>query len=566
MKHLRWIILVVLAAACLLAPINAYAQSYLFALRQLNADVFVNADGTAAIEYLFIFDNAPGAHAIDFVDVGMPSYDYSLDGAFAEVDGQAVQLSKSEYAGDGSGFAVVLGREAIGSGKTGSVHVYVPKVESWLRTDSQGDQYASFVFSPTWFGSEYVQGSTNTTVTIHFPPGVQPNEPRWHAAPAGFPDEPATGIDDQGRPYYRWNNPNAKGYSQYKFGVSFPATYVPESAIKNPSLWEALGINAEDVFGFACCGGIGLIFLAIFYGAAKSAKNRKLQYMPPKVAIEGLGIKRGLTAVEAAILMVEPLDKVMTMILFGLVKKNAATVTSKTPMEIKAADPLPEGLYDYEKDFLKAFQKPKSERRKALQDMTVDLIKGVTTKMKGFSSKETIAYYKDIMEKAWRQVEAGQTPEVKSAEFDKYMEWTMLDKDYDDRTRRVFSGPVYIPTWWPRYDPTYRPTVVGGQGTSIPASTGGGRVGSGGGVNVPSPAMPTLPGANFAASVIGGVQNFAGGIVGDLESFTNSITNKTNPPPPPSTSSYRGGGGGGHSCACACACAGCACACAGGGR
>ena len=51
-------------------------------------------------------------------------------------------------------------------------------------------------------------------------------------------------------------------------------------------------------------------------------QRRKLQYLPPKIAIEGHGIKRGLTAVEAAILMQEPLDKVMTMILFGVIKKK----------------------------------------------------------------------------------------------------------------------------------------------------------------------------------------------------------------------------------------------------
>ena len=49
-----------------------------------------------------------------------------------------------------------------------------------------------------------------------------------------------------------------------------------------------------------------------------------MQYMPPKIAIEGHGIKRGLTAVEAAILMEQPLDKVMTMILFGVVKKECS--------------------------------------------------------------------------------------------------------------------------------------------------------------------------------------------------------------------------------------------------
>jgi hypothetical protein len=189
--------------------------------------------------------------------------------------------------------------------------------------------------------------------------------------------------------------------------------------------------------------------------------------------------------------------------------------------------------------------------------MMIDLVKSLSAKMKGFSRNETVAYYKDIMERAWAQVEAAQTPEVKSETFDKYMEWTMLDKDYDDRTRRVFTGPVFVPTWWGHYDPTYRPsTSIPRPSTVSMPSTGSP---GGGGFS-----LPTLPGSAFAASMVRGVQNFSSGVVGNVSEFTSTITNRTNPPPPPSRSSSSGRSGGG--CACACACAGCACACAGGGR
>ena len=286
-----------------------------------------------------------------------------------------------------------------------------------------------------------------------------------------------------------------------------------------------------------------------------SDRRRKLKYLPPKIAIEGHGIKRGLTAVEAGILMEEPMDKIMTMILFGVLKKNAATVTSRDPLEIELEDPLPD-LRFYERDFLLAFKETKkSQRKKALQKMMVELVKSVGKKMKGFSRKETVAYYKDITLRAWQQVEAADTPEVKSEKFDQHMEWTMLDKDYDDRTRDVFrTGPVFIPMWWPRYDPGF------GR-----ASTSTGRA------SVPSPgrggvSMPTLPGSAFAGSIVTGVQGFSSSVVGSISDFTRGITNITNPPPKPPASSYSRGGGGGGGCACACACAGCACACAGGGR
>src|SRR5690606_24119184 len=95
------------------------------------------------------------------------------------------------------------------------------------------------------------------------------------------------------------------------------------------------------------------------------------------------------------------------------------------------------------------------------------------------------------------------------------------------RTRRTFSGgPVFIPHWWGNYDPTYSPSSSGPRPVST--STGGGSGGSGGGIN-----LPNLPGSDFAASVVGGVQNFAGGVVGNINDFTSTITNRTNPPPPP---------------------------------
>jgi hypothetical protein len=174
--------------------------------------------------------------------------------------------------------------------------------------------------------------------------------------------------------------------------------------------------------------------------------------------------------------------------------------------------------------------------------------------MKGFSRKESIAYYQSIMERAWQQIEAAGTPEVKSQMYDESLEWTMLDKNYDERTRRVFTGPIFIPMWWGRYDPGYHP-VSTGSGPSVPVPSSGGRSSVG-----------SLPGSAFAASVVTGVQGFSSKVLGDVKSFTSGVTNRTNPAPVVKSGGGGFSGGGGHSCACACACAGCACACAGGGR
>ena len=162
------------------------------------------------------------------------------------------------------------------------------------------------------------------------------------------------------------------------------------------------------------------------------------------------------------------------------------------------------------------------------------------------------------MEKAWAQVEQADTPEVKGQLYDQNLEWTMLDKDYNDRTRRVFTGPVFVPTWWGRYDPTF--------GRGMP-SAGSGRVSMPSSSSRSMPSVPNLPGSDFAASVAVGMQTFSQKVIGNVGDFTSRVTNVTNPPPPPPKSGGSwGGGSGGRSCACACACAGCACACAGGGR
>jgi len=313
--------------------------------------------------------------------------------------------------------------------------------------------------------------------------------------------------------------------------------------------------------------GIGLFFAAIFgfsiYQGTMGAKKRKMKYLPPKMKIEGHGIKRGLTAVEAAILMEQPMDKVMTMILFGALKKEAAIVKQQDPLTLEVSEPLPEKLHPYEEEFLVSFKAPKNKRRAALQKMMVNLVNSVSKKMKGFSRKESIAYYEDIMRRAWKMVEEAETPQVKSEYYDQTLEWTMLDDEYEDRTRRTFTGgPVFVPMWWPRYSPSYRESIGGSVST---ATSGRGSIGkpSGGG----SVSLPHIPGSDFAAGVINGTTGMAAGAIGSLTSFTNGITTRTNPIPV-TTRSGSGGfrGGGGSSCACACACAGCACACAGGGR
>lgn len=528
----------------------ASAQTdYSFQLTNEVVHVYLNNDGTISLDYKLTFMNDPGAKVIDFVDLGLPNNSFDFNSITADVGGKRVDVT-TDYQGSGSGVAIDLGQNFIH--EKGMVHVTVGRISKMFYPDDNDQNYASCEFVPTYFGSQYVHGNTNLMVVIHLPPGVATNEPKYHPARGGWPGavEPATGFDAEGRITYTWDSPAADGSSQYTFGASFPKQYIPASAIVTTSIFDILSGFIDTVIGFLpfCC--FGLFFFGIPVLGIFGERKRKLQYIKPTISIEGHGIKRGLTAVEAAIFMGQPLDKIMTMILFSTLKKGGLQVVSKDPLKVELLEPQPEGFQPYESDFVQSMIKPDRDRRKGLQTMTVNLVKSVTEKMKGFNRKETLDYYKAINEKAWQQVNAAGTPEVKSQMFEEVIEWTMLDKDFDDRARRTFTGPVFMPMWWGRYDPVYRqpsmPHATLPGMSSIPSSLGG-RV--------------SLPGADFAASMVGGVQNFSGRILGNLNDFTSGVTKVTNPAPPSSRS------GGGHSGgSCACACAGCACACAGGGR
>src|SRR3972149_5277678 len=225
---------------------SASAQSYSFSLDREVVNVYWNVDGTMSLDYQFTFTNQPGAHVIDFVDVGLPNDNYRYNTITADVNGNPAAVS-TDYQGSGSGVAVDLGSQAIQPGQTGTVHVFVGQITDVIFPDDADEAYASAVFAPTFFGSEFVVGDTDLTVTFHLPPGVKPEEPRWHSAPSGFPSEPETALDSDGRVTYTWHNPNANGETQYEFGASFPKSYVPADSIVTVQL-PSFSISPDTIF------------------------------------------------------------------------------------------------------------------------------------------------------------------------------------------------------------------------------------------------------------------------------------------------------------------------------
>jgi hypothetical protein len=534
-------ILVACALAAALAPVQSQAD-YSFSVDRNHVDVYIESSGLIKINYELTFSCDPSGDAIDIVDIGLPSDQYLIKSARSDLDGSAVsEIKPSEYVHPG--LEVHLGGSKIPPGRSGTLHFYVECLDA-LYQDTKDNSYASFRFSPTWYGSEYTSGTTDLAVSFHFPKGVSPDETRWHDKQFDI-----TSRDSDGRIVFTWADPVASPSTQYMYGVSFPKKYLQSDAIvkKAPSTGGGGG------GGGSSAGFIILLFFAIFIiaiiGSSISQKKRLMQYMPPSLAIEGVGIKRGLTAVEAAVLLEKPLDKVCTMILFGLLRKRAVKVVKDRPLRLEVAEKSPEGLYDYETAVLGAIDNKGGIAEGKLAKAVVSLIKSTNEKMKGFSRRETKEYYNSIVNKAWEQVKSGETPEIASEALDKELEWLMADEKYDEKMRTSLGDRTLF---WPVWLPAQSAAAPG----AAPAATPG--IGPSG---IPRVSVPSLPGADFANSVAKSIESFSHGLVSKVESFTSGVTKSTNPPPV-STSSGRSGSG----CACACACAGCACACAGGGR
>lgn len=575
------ITLILLAGWLLLtAIVPAAAEDYRFEVPSAEVIFWVASDGNASISYQYTFKNE--GKGLDYIDIGLPNDNYDLSKVEATIDGQKVsqkKLSRADYSESGLRHGVTIDNTAspIPSGSSAEVYLYVPSVGALLYDSSEeiteNVPYVGFQFQPNYFSSSFAQGNTDYTLRLVLPVGMSETEP-YYITPTGWPGdtEPKSYFTPEKNVGYEWHSENADASTLYTFGALFPKSILSsQDQITAAGGTVSSGQDSEENSGddsgslSICLGALVMLIVCIVL----INKFKKNSYLPPKINTDGEGIKRGLTAVEASVLLEKDLSQVMTMIMFSLCKKGVVSITSKDPLEFEIKEPIPDELYDYEKNFIEAARKQNKDKRRELMKQTIHrLILSVTNKMKGFNSKETKAYYESICAKAWDQVEKAGTPDLRGELLDQNFGWAMLDNDPEKKVETVFkSDPVYVPSWWWRMDPTWhsygnssQPVTVSGvpaSGSVSPSKSGGS-----------GSSMPTLPGSDFARSITGSMRGVGEAMVGSLAAFTNEIRGITNPAPAPSSSSNRhsGSGGGGGSCACACACASCACACAGGGR
>ena len=256
-----------------------------------------------------------------------------------------------------------------------------------------------------------------------------------------------------------------------------------------------------------------------------------------------------------------PLSRVVTMIVFGLLRKGLITFQEGSPPRIYAA-PKPEGVrpYYYELMFLKTLKQDGTISSPRMKRTLSSLIQTVARKLEGYSRSQTRTYYQRVMQRAVNQLSSASTPSMQSGAFDKYAEWLLVEPQATRRMREY--DDYHVPWWyysyyWHFHRPYYRPRRRRGRTPVFPSKPPSASKPDGKGVK-----PPTIP--EIADGIATGTSRFTDAMVVGFAGMADGIARKFAPPPPrPKRSTYSGRS---SSCACACACVSCACACAGGGR
>jgi len=535
------------------------AQQRQYHLEHEWAKIWINRDGTIDLLYDINITLVFGTN-IRFVYIGQPQRDFRIGKAMDQY-GNTLNATDASY-GDNYRVNVTL-HTPLAAGQTIRFNL-TTNVANMIYEDTPSNVGMEFI--PTWWTEASV---LDLQVQIVLPPGVNATNVTttselWNG----------TSYEDDRFSIY-WQRSNLSPNQQYLFGVSFPKEYLPNyepPPIEPPPTDTVISLPSWVPAFLA----LGILFGLV---GAVAVVARKLPYSALSMSMETLGIRHGLTAVEASYLLDLKPTKIVTEILYSLLQKRAVWVESTNPsVKLRIMQPFqdktgtPETpLRYYEIDFLKAVKENGTLDEEKLAKTIMFLRHTVEEKMRGYCRRDTIDYYRKIVAKAWEQVEQADTSELASNAYDEQLLWLLLDPNYQSRTRTVFHDTVFVPSpywlwYWYGYqhyhpNPTYKPQVEAPP-TRVKTPT----------QRAPIPTQeakpPTIPGADFANNIATAVEKTSNNIVANLEKFANAIVPA---PPAAAKTSHQpahhavGCACACVSCACVCACVSCACACASGG-
>jgi hypothetical protein len=519
---------------------SASAQNLVYSVDHEWAQIFINQDGTIDLTYNISVTVTSGSMGGFYV--GQPNHDFTI-GEARDQNGNSLTVNDASSGGE---YRVdVLFNPRIQAGQSIWFQV-TTNVAGMISNDTTNPGNFGMQFIPQWISDVPI---SDVRVQIVLPPDVTVSDVKTTET---FYNGTST---VEGKLAVYWEKPVIEANEQFLVGVSFPSRFMPNY---NPP--QSSGGIDFGIFGIIL-GVVGVLFaLVIFVLIIRAAS--KISYASPKVSMETLGVKRGLTAVEASYLLDLKPPQIVTEILYSLLQKRAVWAKETKPslkLQVLAPFENKTGTKDnplryYEIDFLNSIKPEGTLDEDKLAHTIMFLRDTVEQKLQGYSRKDTVDYYRKITAQAWTQVEQAGTVELSSNAYDEQLLWLLLDPNQRARTETVFRDRVIQPNplwfwWWYGYTvyhphPTYTPNV------NVPSQSG---------------PPPAIPGADFANNIATAVEKTSNNIVVNLEKFANAIV-----PPPPKASHEPARSGADcvcacHECACACACVSCACACAGGG-
>jgi hypothetical protein len=536
-----WALAVILVVVVGFAPafltIPVRAQSIVYSIDHQWCQLFINQDGTVDLIYNITLTVSSGVASA--VDIGQPNADFTVGPA---VDQYGNQLQAQDTSSPSNNQTTVTLNQPLTAGNS-IWFTLTTNVANMFYNDTTNPGNWGMEFAPEWMPVPI----SDVRVQIIFPPNTTMSD--VVTLPGKFLNSTST---VEGNFAAFWEIPVLQANQKYIIGVSFPAGLLPNY---HPSSGGASLGSYLPLLILLPVIGVFVVGIVVLFA-------RKSSYSSPRVSMESLGIRRGFTAVEASYLLDMKPPQIVTEILYSLLQKRAVWAEATKPsLKLRVLSPYENKtgtkenpLRYYEIDFLTSLRADGTLDEEKLAHTVMFLRDTVEQKMRGYSRKDTVEYYRKIVSQAWTQVEQAGTVELASNAYDEQLLWLMLDQNQRTRTETVFRDRVFQPNplwfwWWYGYTtyhphPTYTPNV------NAPAQSG---------------KPPAIPGVEFANNIATAVENTSSNIVVNLEKFANSIL-----PPAPKVSHEPARHGADcvcacHACACACACVSCACACAGGG-
>ena len=520
------------------------AQGVTYSVTQEWVRVEVFQDRSINIFYNITFSYLSGSPQGIFT-LGMPKAGYQIQ-LVEDSSGTSLEYKNSVYTSIGIDITL---KKPIRINEPINFLAYAA-VPDMIFRDDMNPGNVGMQFFPSTFESS--MGTEDLRLQIILPSGVQTTEVK---SPTNLPFDNVFLTDDSKTAVY-WERSSWQAEQVFSAGVSFPEDYVSPAPTQTPPPQNGGDITDlfDLLFGVGAFVVVAAVIVAIFIALSKAT------YTKPQISVEALGANRTLTAVEAALVLGQKPIRILTMILYGLILKRQVTVTQTEPILKLEKTKKIEGETSfqpryYEIDYLSAIRPDGILDEKTLALTYQGLSTTVNQKLRGYSREDTTKYYKSIVDTAWKQVTGAQTPELRGEALNQNIDWLLSDQKFDEQLKTSFPPGTIItpnPAWWwywgiPRIPTPQNPS----RPTAYPPT------------DMPSKPM-TLPGQDFANTVVLGLQSASNNMVKNIQDFANKLI-PFQPPPSNQPVNKKSCVCACHSCACACACVSCACACAGGG-